>query len=59
MTVLAARYGGFAAVRQMSWAEYQAARTLLAEERLGSRVRQAEAAEDVAFAAARTLLAKE
>lgn len=58
-TIVASRFGGFDAVRRMSWAEYNAARTLIAEERLGTRVRQVEAAEDAAFAAARSLLAKE
>lgn len=42
----------------MSWPEYRAARQLLAEERLGKRVREVKAEEDDEFAAARRALRK-
>lgn len=40
----------------MDWHEFDIARRLLAEERVGTRVRQVEAEEDADFAAARQAL---
>jgi hypothetical protein len=42
----------------MTWAEFNAARQFIAEERIGARVRQTAAIEDGAFAAAAAALSK-
>ena len=42
----------------MDWAEFSAARQLLAEERVGRNVRAADTAEDEAFEAARAALTR-
>ena len=49
---------GWAAVadRPMDWEEFQMARQVLAEERVGTRVRSAQAEEDAEFAAVRDAL---
>lgn len=50
---MASRFGGFAAVDAMSYQDYQLARQLIAEERVGTLVRQSAQHEDRAFAASR------
>jgi hypothetical protein len=42
----------------MDWIDYHLARQLLAEERVGKRVRQAESDEDAEFAATKALLSR-
>ncbi len=56
---MASRYGWSAVSDEpMDWTEFSIARQLLAEERVGTRVREAEAAEDAAFAAAKAALSR-
>ena len=56
--ILATRFGGFAAVDAMTWGDYNAARQLIAEERVGTRARASAALEDAAFSAARQALTR-
>lgn len=42
----------------MDWVQFQRARQLLAEERVGRRLRQVEAAEDQTFAASRAAMTR-
>ena len=42
----------------MTWAEYNAARQLIAEERVGTRAREAGRTEDAVFSAAAAALSK-
>ena len=48
--VVARAFGGFAAVDRMTWTEFMGARQLLVEERVGTRVREAQRAEDARVA---------
>ena len=56
--MIVARSFGWSAVSDepMDWTDYHLARQLLAEEKVGTRTRQAEADEDGAFAAAKNLI---
>lgn len=56
---MASRFG-WAAVADapMDWSQYSAALQLLAEERVGTRVREAQSAEDAAFAASRRAITR-
>jgi hypothetical protein len=58
--VIVASQFGWPAVsdRPMDWEQFNRARQLLAEERVGKRLRQVEAAEDDDFAAARAALSR-
>lgn len=57
--IVGSRFGwGAVSPEPMDWTEYQIAVRLLAEERVGTRVREAEAQEDAAFQAARKSLAR-
>jgi hypothetical protein len=57
--IVAARFG-WSSVSDvpMDWVQFSRARQLLAEERVGRRLRQVEAAEDNDFAASRAALSR-
>lgn len=48
---MAHAFGGFEAVERMSWKDYSLARQLLSEERIGTRLREAQHLDDQKFAA--------
>ena len=50
---MARHFGGFAAIDAMSWQEYALARQLLVEERIGTRLREAQHVEDAKARASR------
>ena len=56
--ILAREFGGYEAIRHMTWPEAQAALQLLAEERVGRALRAARAAEDAAATAIAAELGK-
>jgi hypothetical protein len=50
---VASEFGGFEAVKRMTWEEYSLARQFISEKYVGSRIREAKAVEDAQAKAAR------
>jgi hypothetical protein len=55
---VARHFGGFAAVDRMTWQEYALARQMLVEERIGTRIREAQRVEDAKFRKSKKALEK-